>query len=209
MQVLYKDFHVEVQPVFEEEDGSFTYPDSYMGGSWKVTRPREELKAMAETNVAKNRNLRQLCKMTRAWKNKHGIAMGGLLIDSLAHRFLTGTTDYDDKSYLYYDWMVRDFFKFLSGLPEQEYFAALGSSQRVRVKKNFQKKAANAHDLCLKAIAADGTDTQNEKWRKIFGRGFPPAPEKVEKAHIVEGALGLGTPRSSSRIAFQWTSATR
>ncbi len=189
VQVLYQDFQVEVQPVFEAEDGSFTYPDSYNGGKWKVTRPREELKAMAETNTAKNRNLRRLCKMTRAWKNKHGIAMGGLLIDSLAHRFLTSTSDYDDKSYLYYDWMVRDFFKFLSGLPDQEYFAALGSGQRVRVKKKFQKKAAKAHELCLEAIAVDGTETQNEKWRKIFGRGFPPAPERVEKAHIVEGVL--------------------
>jgi hypothetical protein len=189
VQVLYQDFHVEVQPVFEEDDGSFTYPDSYKGGSWKVTRPREELEAMATTNTAKNRNLRRLCKMTRAWKNKHGVPMGGLLIDSLAHRFLTGTTEFDEKSYLYYDWMMRDFFAFLGGLPDQEYFAALGSGQRVRVKKKFQKKATKAHALCLKAIEADGTDAQNEKWRKVFGRGFPPAPEKVEKAHIVEGAL--------------------
>ena len=41
VRVLYKDFHVEVQPVFEEEDGSFTYPDTKNGGSWKTTRPRE------------------------------------------------------------------------------------------------------------------------------------------------------------------------
>jgi hypothetical protein len=126
--------------------------------------------------------------MTRAWKNKHGVTMGGLLIDTLAHRFLTGTNYYDDKSYNYYDWMVRDFFKFLSDLPDQEYFAALGSGQRVKVKKKFQKKAAKAHGFCLEAIADEGSDKRNKRWRKVFGRGFPPPPEVVEKAHIVEGA---------------------
>jgi tRNA nucleotidyltransferase (CCA-adding enzyme) len=35
VRVLYKSFHVEVQPVFENDDGSFTYPDSYNGGKWK------------------------------------------------------------------------------------------------------------------------------------------------------------------------------
>lgn len=80
IQVLYRDFHIEVQPVFEQADGSFKYPDTYDGGSWKITKPREEIAAMKEANVQKNKNLRRLCKMARAWKNKHGLAMGGLLI---------------------------------------------------------------------------------------------------------------------------------
>lgn len=33
VRVLYKDFHVEVQPVFELADKSFKYPDTYKGGS--------------------------------------------------------------------------------------------------------------------------------------------------------------------------------
>ena len=35
VRVLYKDFHVEAQPVFEQADGSFTYTDTKAGGSWK------------------------------------------------------------------------------------------------------------------------------------------------------------------------------
>lgn len=73
IQVLYRDFHIEVQPVFEQADGSFKYPDTYDGGSWKITKPREEIAAMKESNVQKNKNLRRLCKMARAWKNKHGL----------------------------------------------------------------------------------------------------------------------------------------
>ncbi len=190
VRVLYTNFHVEVQPVFEQEDGSFKYPDTSNGGSWKTTKPREEIAELAKINQEKNRNLRRLCKMTRAWKNKHGLGIGGLLIDTLAHNFLKSTDAYDDKSYLYYDYMSRDFFYYLSELPEQDYYAALGSGQRVKVKKKFQKPAKKAYNLCLDAINAGGTDSENEKWRKIYGRPFPAA-EKVTKAALEATASGI------------------
>jgi hypothetical protein len=188
VQVLYQDFQIEVQPVFLNEDGtSFTYPDTYNGGKRKVTKPREELAAMSETDVAKNKNLRRLCRMARAWKNKHGVAMGGLLIDTLAYRFLTSTTDYDEKSYAYYDEMVRDFFDYLGNLDEkQTEYAALGSNQRVKVKKRFERKARKAHKLALAAIDADGSAGRNDKWRKLFGRAFPAQQTELKKAFIVE-----------------------
>lgn len=173
VRVLYTNFHVEVQPVFEQDDGSFKYPDTYNGGSWKITKPREEIKAMSEFVAQKNKNLRRLCKMARAWKNKHGVGMGGLLIDTLAYNFLKSTDFYDNKSYLYYDLMSRDFFKYLADQPNQDYYAALGSGQRVKVKQKFQKKAQKAHDLCLKAIEAENTDSVNDKWKKVYGRPFP------------------------------------
>jgi tRNA nucleotidyltransferase (CCA-adding enzyme) len=74
--VQYTNFHVEVQPVFKQEDGSYKYPDTKNGGSWKITKPQAELDEMQNMNNAKNRNLRRLCKMARAWKNKHGVSMG-------------------------------------------------------------------------------------------------------------------------------------
>ncbi len=185
VRVLYKTFHVEVQPVFENSDGSFTYPDSYDDGRWKVTRPREEIEAMTEFDANKNKNLRRLCKMARAWKNKHGLAMGGLLIDTLAHNFLKSTSDYDDKSYTYYDWMTRDFFHYLMNEPDKDHYQALGSGQDVRVKKKFQKKAKKAYELSLKAIEAGETDAANNKWKKIFGRPFP-ASASTQKAAFAE-----------------------
>lgn len=180
--VTYTNFHVEVQPVFEQDDQSYKYPDTKNGGSWKITKPREEMKAIADMDVAKNANLRCLCKMVRAWKNKHGVSMGGLLIDTLAYNFLNSTTAYDEKSFLYYDEMSRDFFKFLSDQPDQDEYAAPGSRQRVRVKKRFQRKAKKAYELCLKAIDSAGQANVNEKWKKVFGRPFPAAQERLAKA---------------------------
>lgn len=33
VQVIYSNFRVEAQPVFEQDDGSFKYPDTYNGGA--------------------------------------------------------------------------------------------------------------------------------------------------------------------------------
>jgi len=83
--------------------------------------------------------------------------------------------------------MSRDFFSYLKDLPKQDHFAALGSGQRVKVKKNFQRKAQKAHELCLKAIEAEGKDNQNDKWRAVYGRLFP-ASQKVQKAVLTDRA---------------------
>ncbi|MEJ0000943.1 MAG: nucleotidyltransferase [Verrucomicrobiota bacterium] len=191
--VTYSDFHIEVQPVFEQEDGSFKYPDTSGEGSWRITKPREEIEAISEGDKAKNYNLRRLCKMARAWKNQHGLAMGGLLIDTLAYNFLQQTTDYDSRSYHYYDWLCRDFLLFLSQLPSQDYYAALGSGQRVKVKKKFQKRAKKAHRLALEAIAAEGSKGANAKWKRIFGRPFPAAPQRVQELSVANSAAWRNT----------------
>lgn len=194
VRVLYKDFHIEVQPVFEEADGSFTYPHTKGGGTWKTTKPRLEIAAMKDFDLQKNRNLRRLCKMARAWKNKHGVAMGGLLIDTLAHNFLKQTNAYDDRSYGAYDVMARDFFGYLKGQPDQDHYGALGSGQRVAVKKKFQRKAGKAFDLCEAAIAAAGEVGEYRKWRKVFGRAYPAPEVVVAKAYVSEaGHQALNT----------------
>lgn len=86
--------------------------------------------------------------------------------------------------------MARDFFDYLADRPDQDYYAALGSGQRVQVKKKFQKKARKAFDLCETAIAAEGQKGAYKKWRNVFGRAYP-SDEAVgvkKAAYIVEGA---------------------
>ena len=76
--VQFSNFKFEVQPVFETKDGSFEYPDSH-DDVWKITKPRLEIQAMTELNEITHNNARKLCRLTRAWKNKHDVSMGGLL----------------------------------------------------------------------------------------------------------------------------------
>ncbi|OYU55368.1 MAG: nucleotidyltransferase [Chitinophagaceae bacterium BSSC1] len=184
--VNFSDSHIDVQPVFEIEEQDYHYPDTYNDGSWKITKPRKEMKAMLEFEDNKNRNLRRLCKMARSWKNKHGVYMGGLLIDTLAYNFLKSTTLYDEKSFASYDEMCRDFFKFLSEQSkDQTEYGALGSKQRVKVRKPFIRKAKKAFDLAIEAIAAESYKTKHNKWRDIFGNNFPKYESEEKEAHAI------------------------
>jgi hypothetical protein len=191
VQVIYSDFMIEVQPVFEFTDGNFRYPDTYDGGSWKITKPREEIQAIREVDAAKNYNLRKLCKMARAWKNKNGVVMGGLLIDTLAHNFLNQTSEYDDKSYSSFDFLSRDFFEYLKDQPDQDYYLALGSNQKVYVKKKFQSKARAAYKNCVKAIDAGEKASAHKKWKKVFGRHFPAKEESLTAMESAAKAFRL------------------
>ncbi|WP_299520567.1 hypothetical protein [uncultured Serinicoccus sp.] len=165
-------FKFEVQPAFENSDGSFDYPDT-ASGSWKVTKPRAEIKATRECNDRTSTNMRHLARMARAWKNAHGVNMGGLLIDTLVHRFFAQTNDYDSAGTGSFDLMVRDFFHFLKDEPDKDYYVALGSNQRVKVKARFQPKAKKAYSRCLEAIANEGKASANKKWREVFGTAVP------------------------------------
>lgn len=170
--VQFRNFKFEVQPVFENDDSSFSYPDTY-SKTWKVTKPRDEIDTIRTHDGLTRGNLRNVCKLARAWKNEHGVVMGGLLIDTLAYNFFQDTTEYDDVTTVAYDCVVRDFFKFLSEEEDHQHYAALGSGQRVKVKKRFQRKAKRAYELCLEAIEAEGTSTANKKWKAVFGKPVP------------------------------------
>jgi hypothetical protein len=130
--------------------------------------------------------------MARAWKNKHGLEISGLLIDTLAYNFLESTEEYNARSYLYYGELSRDFFNYLGEEPDQEYYAAPGSGQRVKVRKKFQRKARKAYRLCLEAIEAQDKDQKNvnEKWKKVYGRQFPAAAEEVAESKVVRASAG-------------------
>jgi hypothetical protein len=65
------------------------------------------------------RTLVPLCRMARAWKNKWDVKIGGLLIDTLAYQFIENY-QYRDKSFLYYDFMCRDFFQWMSDQSETQ-----------------------------------------------------------------------------------------
>jgi hypothetical protein len=182
----YQNFKIEVQPVFEDEEG-FWYPYTKGQGCYRVTKPRPELATTQQVNTDKNGNLRRLAKMTRAWKNKHGVGMGGLLIDTLAHNFLVSRTEYDKTALNSCGQMMRDFLSFLSEEPKKDRYAALGSGQHVKVHKAFQSKAKKGLALADKALEAGEDAKANNRWRKLFGRTYPAsAATEVKKAQLTE-----------------------
>jgi hypothetical protein len=168
----------EVVPAFDNNDGSFTFPNANSGGSWQTTNPRPEIKAIRDRNAATNLNLVSLCRMMRDWKNKWSVPIGGLLIDTLAYQFIENW-EHRDKSFVYYDFMCRDFFKWMAAQDEnQEWWRAPGSGQYVWGKGLFQYKAKRCYNLSLEAIEHEMATPKREwsakqKWREIFTTNFP------------------------------------
>lgn len=165
----------EIVPCFINKNDSYTYPNSNDGGSWKVTNPTPEIKAIRDADKEWNYNLKRLCRMTRVWKDEWSVPMGGLLIDTLAYGFLKNWNHRTD-SFIYYDWMTRDFFEYLKNQdPKKTYWLAPGSGQYVLRKGDFEYKALRCYNLALEAIDYEERKmphSANGKWKEIYGVKF-------------------------------------
>lgn len=165
----------EVLPAFLNAGGTYTFANSNNGGSWKTTDPKAEIAAIRTMNNSCNSNLKRLCKMARAWRDKCDVDISGILIDILSYNFIS-TWEHRDKSYVYYDWMTRDFLKYVSDQPTSQYkWQVMGSGRYITCFGSFQAKAKSSYD---KAVEAIGDETKypsaaNSEWREIYGTRFP------------------------------------
>lgn len=178
--VKFQNFTFEVQPVFQEKDGDFAYPDTKKK-LWLRTKPRKEIEAIKEFNTESSGSLRVLCRVTRSWKNKHDVHIGGLLIDTLAFNFLKQNEQY--QSGKRYDQMLSDFLAWLSNEPRKSYYLAPGSNQQVHVEQAFQRKASVAHELALKAIDSEDSDSYAQRWRDLLGKPVPLSDDQKSRNH--------------------------
>ena len=184
--VEFNKFVVEVLPAFwDEKCDGYRFGDTHEGGTWKICKPIKEIAAVEERNGETNRNLKHACKMIRAWKNQHGVNMGGLLIDTLAYNFFGQTDEYNDATYRSYGNLFVSLFTYLGGLVHQEYWAAPGSGQRVHSSGKFQKKAKKAATKCQEALDADTDKKRIKLYREVFGRSFPAEMPTVIKSEAV------------------------
>lgn len=177
----------EIVPAFLNRDGSYTCPDANLGGSWKTTNPKAEIEAIAAMSAQTNGNLKWLCRMMRAWKNLWSAPMGGLQLDTLAYNFIKDWR-YKEKTVLYYDWMCRDFLKYLSERPERDTMTTAGSNQYIWSQGRFQHVAVRSLKLADEAIqfSSSGYDGfAQEKWRQVFGAAFPLETATAQKKGFV------------------------
>lgn len=178
--VNFTGYRVEVLPAFLDDAGDYIHGDTNDGGSWKLTKPRPEIAAVSKLDATAKGNLKDVCKMLRSWKNKVGVGIGGLLIDTLAHDFFVEHEEYHNATYSDYPALLIALFTYIGDLPEQAYWLAPGSNQRVRCKAPFQAKAKKAAARCREAAECDEEEDKAALWRKVFGSQFPKA-EAVKK----------------------------
>jgi Second Messenger Oligonucleotide or Dinucleotide Synthetase domain len=167
----------EILPCFEQADRSFMHADTNDGGCWRACNPRAEIDAMNTRNTyTANGNLRRLCRMMRAWKRRCDVSIPGILIDTLAYQFIL-SYEHREKSYLYYDYMSRDFFEYMAEQDRsQDSWRAPGSGRYVYRDGRFEAKARSARNIAKEAIAHASNAqpySAKSKWREIYGTSFP------------------------------------
>ena len=170
----HSNYKIEIVPGFLLEDGSYRYPDTNDGGSWKFTKPQSEIDEITKFDNEIGGVLKHLSQMTRSWKNKSGAPIGGLLIDTLAYNFLKEATNFHSIGVEKFPEMIKSFFEYLSNQnDEQEFWFAPGSNQKVYRSGSFVGKSKKAKKNAQKAIDCEGQEQARKHWKKIFGRSFP------------------------------------
>lgn len=166
----------DLLPAFYNASEGYTFADANGGGQWKSCRPKQEISSFSKRNSECNGNLSELSRMVRAWRDCNNVPMSGMLIDTLAYQFIGGW-EFRDKSYLYYDFLTRDFFEYLGAQPaDKTYWLAPGSGSYVWKKGNFEYKARQAQLRAMEAIVYYNNGnywSAKQKFREIYGTTFP------------------------------------
>jgi hypothetical protein len=184
ISVPFTTYKIEILPSFPNDDGSFTHADTYHGGKWCRTNPKEEIDTFNEMATKSGPCFRHLCKMIRAWKNKIGIALSGYLIDTLVYNFFKIYSSYYNTTSSDYPRLCHDFFYFLSQQPAKEYYLAPGSKSKVQVEVLFQEKASQAVNNTKLALECKDKASASVNWKRIFGRPFPSVSVAMESHTI-------------------------
>lgn len=164
---------VELLPAWLASSGKYIIPDTHAGGSWKLADHTAELAYVADSDKRSLGKTRAVIKMMKTWQSACNVPIKSLVIELRAVNFLQ-TWQYYDKSSMYYDWMVRDYFgellKHVNGTCPMP-----GIDEKIRYGDAWKSRAEAAHARAVKACeyeAADQAYSATEEWRKIFGSAF-------------------------------------
>jgi hypothetical protein len=156
---------VELVPGWENDDGSFTIPDSENGGSWIVQRYREEIKAIAESDAATGKT-KFLIRMIKKWSDNCSANLRSFHIEQKVLSYFNAA----DRSGYTTGKLVREFFQYY-----HDTIIDSGLQSHLNTAYSRAKKACDFQ-------ANDKIDDAIEEWIKIFGSDFP----KTVKAFSIE-----------------------
>lgn len=179
--ISFTKYKIELVPGFKQEDGSYKYPDTHDGGSWKITKPMSEI--YESKNMIDNTDTyKDICQMIREWKANNGVTICGLLIDTLSKNFLDDNEEYKTKPKDEYVKLLKKVFEYLSEQDEErKQWYSMGSNQVIENKDfNFIKKSKKALNKL------NNTSDELTTLRELFGNKFPISEKTANQYGISE-----------------------
>lgn len=168
--VPFVSFSVEVVPSFESTGSDYFICDTSGGGSWKTASPWLEMVAVDHADERANGNARSLIKMMKVWQSQCNVPIKSFALELLVLEFLAHYEHFD-KSTVWYDWMVRDFFGFLTRRSD-EWVIATATGEFIWLGGDWRSRAATAYSRAIKAVEYEGEKLSYlalDEWQKIFG----------------------------------------
>lgn len=165
--------NIELVPAWLLNNGKYYIPDTHEGGTWKTVDPKDEIKNIQDSDDRSNGNTRNLIRMIKAWQLECNVPIKSLAIELRAVNFLNNY-QYYDKSAVYYDWMIRDYFAEL--LKHVNNTCKMpGLDEKIDYGDEWKSKAESALSRAIKACEYESKkDEYNAtlEWKKIFGDDF-------------------------------------
>jgi hypothetical protein len=112
--------------------------------------------------------------MMKRWQDYSNAPMKSFWIELLVIDFLT-TWEHRGHSSVYYDWMVRDFFRYIITKASGWVYVP-GTYESIFLGDAWKSKAQMAFGRAVKACEHEGAErpySAGEEWQKIFGTDIP------------------------------------
>lgn len=151
---------VEVQPAWENENGTFTIPNSENGGSWEIVNPRTEIKRIKDSDEQTGKT-KKLIRTIKKWSELCTAPVKSFAIENKVLEFFSSNNT--DTRFAV---KVRDFFSyFYNSISDESLRSHLNTAlSRARKACTFEDE----HKL----------DDATEEWKKILGDDFPKQMDK-------------------------------
>jgi|OM-RGC.v1.002853006 hypothetical protein len=155
--------NIEVLPAWENENGTFTIPNTENGGSWEEFNPRNDLNIFSTSNNLTAGTTSKLTRMIKSWKrNTSSLKIKSFELENYIIDFLSENNDED----LNDSELIRSFFEYLIDNVDEN-------------NKSFVQSALNRSNKAIDFESKGRYYKSCEEWRKIFGKKFPKWKDSI------------------------------
>ncbi len=169
----FQTYSVEIAPAFARMDGTYITAHTKDGGSWRVSNPTAEFRAIAYADSQSGNKATHLLIMLKSWKRQCSVEIKSISLEVLACLFVQ-QWPFRHRTFYYYDWLARDFFEFLLAFSDG-WTRVPGTQEIIQLGNNWVSKCQSAHNGSLRACEyerADNDVLSTMEWQKIFGDQF-------------------------------------
>jgi Second Messenger Oligonucleotide or Dinucleotide Synthetase domain len=169
-------YNVEIVPafVYDNEERSYYVCDTKNGGLYRKTMPKHEVDAINAADSRNSNNVRRLIRMLKAWQTWCSVPIKSFYLELLAIEFLD-QCEWRNNDYFYYDWISRDFFKWLITKANTHLWAP-GTYEMLWLGEAWKSRAESAYARAIKACdfeRANDMANAGDEWQKIYGFDIP------------------------------------